>query len=126
MSSNGLRLGLLLAIALAGLKIWRTGVLARILVRSRLFVLPFGDQGFLMPRRVLDWLGGFDEALASGADHALVWRAGQAGIPVRPPCAPIFTSAHRYATHGWARTTLQHLLSTGKQAIASSSAGASR
>lgn len=96
------------------------------LVRSRLFGLPFGDQGFLMPRRVLDRLGGFDEALSSGEDHALVWRARQAGIPVRPLRAPIFTSARRYATHGWARTTLQHLLSTGRQAIAFSSAGASR
>ncbi|MEO6103707.1 MAG: glycosyltransferase, partial [Pseudoxanthomonas sp.] len=37
-------------------------------MRSRWLGMPFGDQGFLIPRRVFEALGGFDERLASGED----------------------------------------------------------
>ena len=85
-------------------------------LRSRWLGLPFGDQGLLLPRRVFEALGGFDESLSSGEDHALVWRAKRAGIPVRSVGAPLLTSARNYAQQGWWRTTARHLRLTCQQA----------
>lgn len=84
--------------------------------RTRLFGLPFGDQGFVMPRRVFAMLGGFDESLPSAEDHAIVWTARRAGVQVQPVGAFIHTSARKYAQRGWWKTTRQHLMLTWKQA----------
>ncbi|MFZ2235426.1 MAG: glycosyltransferase family 2 protein [Dokdonella sp.] len=84
--------------------------------RTRLFGLPFGDQGLLMPRRVFDALGGFDERLPSAEDHALVWTARRAGVGIKPVGAFIHTSARKYAERGWWKTTRQHLALTWTQA----------
>ena len=85
-------------------------------LRSRVLGLPFGDQGLVLPRAVFDRLGRFDEALAAGEDHALVWRARRAGVALRPLRAPLYTSARKYAEHGWGATTAWHLRETWKQA----------
>ncbi len=85
-------------------------------LRSRWLGLPFGDQGLLLPRRVFEALGGFDESLSGGEDHALVWRAKQAGVPVRSVGAPLLTSARKYAQQGWWHTTTRHVRLTCKQA----------
>ena len=85
-------------------------------LRSRWLGLPFGDQGLLIPRRVFEALGGFDESVTSGEDHALVWRAKRSGIPLRPVGAPLLTSARKYAQQGWWRTTSHHLRLTCQQA----------
>lgn len=85
-------------------------------VRSRWLGLPFGDQGLLLPRAVFDALGGFDPALSRGEDHDLVWRARRAGVPLRPLRAPLYTSARRYAEHGWTRVTAHTLADSWRQA----------
>jgi hypothetical protein len=85
-------------------------------IRSRWLGLPFGDQGFVLPRRLFDALGGFDESLPAGEDHALVWAARRAAIPVVPLRAPLLTSARKYAEQGWLRTTLRHARLTVSQA----------
>lgn len=85
-------------------------------LRSRWLGLPFGDQGLLMPRRVFDALGGFDAAEPGGEDHALVWAARRAGVPLIALGAPIFTSARKYAHGGWWATTHLHLRLTCTQA----------
>lgn len=85
-------------------------------VRSRWLGLPFGDQGLLMPRRVFDALGRFDPAQPGGEDHALVWAARRAGVPLQAVGAPIHTSARKYARRGWWATTRQHLGLTCVQA----------
>ncbi len=85
-------------------------------LRSRVLGLPFGDQGLLMPRSVFDALGGFDRLLDGGEDHALVWKARRAGIPLRAIGAPLLTSARKYARQGWLRTTARHLTLTWRQA----------
>jgi rSAM/selenodomain-associated transferase 2 len=77
-------------------------------LRSRWLGLPFGDQGFILSRRLFDRLGGFDESLSAGEDHALVWAARRARIPLVPLRVPVLTSARRYAEQGWLRTTLRH------------------
>ena len=85
-------------------------------LRSRWLRLPFGDQGFVLPRATFVALGGFDPATGRGEDHQLVWRARRAGLPITPIGALIYTSARRYATGGWATTTGGHLLETWRQA----------
>jgi rSAM/selenodomain-associated transferase 2 len=85
-------------------------------LRSRWLGLPFGDQGLFLSRATFERLGGFDETLPMAEDHELVWAARRAGVPLRAAGATLRTSARRYAEHGWARTTGQHLLLTWRQA----------
>jgi GT2 family glycosyltransferase len=84
--------------------------------RSRRLGLPFGDQGLLIPRLEFDRLEGFDPGLSYGEDHALVWRAHRAGLPLYGIDADLVTSARKYAERGWLRTTLRHLRLTADQA----------
>ncbi|MCU0756742.1 MAG: glycosyltransferase [Xanthomonadales bacterium] len=85
-------------------------------LRCRLFGLPFGDQALLMPAAVYRQLGGFEAEVGRGEDHALVWMAHAARVPVRPVGAAVSTSARRYAGAGWLATTLEHLRLTWAQA----------
>jgi rSAM/selenodomain-associated transferase 2 len=78
-------------------------------LRSRLFRLPFGDQGFLLRAETFARLGGFDESVALGEDLSLVMTAQQADLPIRPIGAALRTSARRYAERGWARNTWRNL-----------------
>ena len=84
--------------------------------RSHRLGLPFGDQALVLPRLEFDRLDGFDPQLAYGEDHALVWRARRAGLPLREIDAALITSARKYAERGWLRTTLRHLRLTADQA----------
>ena len=77
--------------------------------RSRWLALPFGDQGFVVPPAVWSRLGGFDDSLGRGEDLDLVVRARAAGIPLKELPAVLTTSARRYRTAGWLRTTWRHL-----------------
>jgi rSAM/selenodomain-associated transferase 2 len=85
--------------------------------RSRWLGLPFGDQGFVIPAAAFAQLGGYDETVRYGEDHLLVWAAHAHGLPLHPIGATLFTSARKYAAHGWLRTTLRHWLLTLRQAL---------
>lgn len=85
-------------------------------LRCRLFGLPFGDQALLLPAAVYRQLGGFAADVGRGEDHALVWMAHAARVPVRPIGATVRTSARRYAGAGWLTTTVEHLRLTCTQA----------
>lgn len=85
-------------------------------IRSRLLGLPFGDQGFFLTAETFARLGGFDATLPRGEDHALVWAARRAGVPLAAAGAPLYTSARKYAEHGWLRTTARHVRLTAAQA----------
>ena len=86
-------------------------------VRSRVFGIPFGDQGLALPRTLFESLGRFDESAPYGEDHLLVWAAHRNGVPlVRIPAA-VTTSARKYGTRGWLRVTATHLLLTVRQAL---------
>ncbi|WP_170782708.1 TIGR04283 family arsenosugar biosynthesis glycosyltransferase [Ruegeria lacuscaerulensis] len=73
-------------------------------LRSRIFGLPYGDQGLLVPRRLYEKAGGFpDQPLME--DVALVRRLGRITLlPVRA-----FTSADRYQKAGWLRRGTRNL-----------------
>lgn len=76
--------------------------------RCRWLGLPFGDQGLCLPRAEFLALGGFDEDVAVGEDHALVWAARRAGLRAQPMGATLRSSARKYIQHGWWRTTWRH------------------
>ncbi len=86
-------------------------------VRSRYLGLPFGDQGFCLPRELFSRLGAFDEHAPYGEDHLLVWSARQQGIPIRSVGAHIATSARKYEANGWLRVTAKHAWLTWRQAV---------
>lgn len=86
-------------------------------LRSRLFKLPFGDQGFFMPREVFFELGEFDTNQCSGEDHHFIWKARTRGRSLNPINSYLLTSARKYKNQGWAKTTSLHCYLTAKQAI---------
>lgn len=74
-------------------------------LRSRLFGLPYGDQGLLLPRALYDQVGGYkdqplmeDVALA----RALKGHLSSAGFVA-------VTSAEKYRTQGWLRRSVFNL-----------------
>lgn len=85
-------------------------------LRARWLGLPFGDQGFVVHRDDARRLGPFDPALAYGEDHAWVWRARRARLPLREIPATLSTSARKYADRGWWPVTREHLRLTWRQA----------
>lgn len=85
-------------------------------LRSHFLRLPFGDQGYCMHREVFERLGGFCEEAPYGEDHLLIWKAHQCRIKLGCVGAPIYTSARRYHSQGWFKTTAKHLMLTARQA----------
>ena len=86
---------------------WRAGVLK----------MPFGDQGFCLSKSLFFKLGGYREDLAYGEDHVFVWKVRQEGYPVGRVDASIFTSARKYESGGWLKTTWTHVWRTVWQAV---------
>ena len=74
-------------------------------LRSRVFGLPYGDQGLLLTRSLYDSVGGYsDQPLME--DVAIV-RALRGRLRVLPICA--LTSAARYEQQGWFRRGARNL-----------------
>lgn len=73
-------------------------------LRSRLFGLPYGDQGLLIPRQAYDAAGGYpDQPLME--DVALARRLRR----LTPLAATARTSAARYRRSGWLRRGARNL-----------------
>ncbi len=87
-------------------------------LRSHWLKLPFGDQGFLISKKLFWELGGYDESALFGEDHLLIWKAHERGIPILPVRGKILTSGRKYSQHGWLKTTIRHLSLTYQQAKA--------
>lgn len=75
--------------------------------RSRVLGLPYGDQGFFLPRRTFDRLGGYaDIPIMEDVDMARRCRGlGKIGIAEES----MTVSARRWQKEGWARTTIRNL-----------------
>lgn len=76
--------------------------------RSRWLALPYGDQGYCLRREDVDRLGGFRENLTRGEDLDFLIRARRFGLTLRRLSGTITTSARRYRSQGWLRTTVAH------------------
>lgn len=85
-------------------------------LRAHWLGIPFGDQGLVLPAKWFERLGGYDETVACGEDHLLVWQARTAGLPLQPVGAAIVSSARQYARLGWRRATARSLRLTLRQA----------
>ena len=75
--------------------------------RCRCFALPYGDQGLLLARPLLDTVGGV-RPLPLMEDVDLVRRLGRRRLVALAPAAR--TSARRYARDGWVLRPLRNLL----------------
>jgi glycosyltransferase A (GT-A) superfamily protein (DUF2064 family) len=64
--------------------------------RSKLFQIPFGDQGFLLSKKLFFFLGMFNETLNRGEDHELIWRAKSLHVAIQALPKTIITSARKY------------------------------
>lgn len=78
-------------------------------IRSRLFDLPFGDQGFILSKTAFERLNGFDETVKPGEDLDFVVRVKASGVSLRELPAELITSARRYRHYGWLITTMRHV-----------------
>ncbi|HFD10873.1 MAG TPA: glycosyl transferase family 2 [Crenotrichaceae bacterium] len=78
-------------------------------IRSRLFDLPFGDQGLIMHKSLFEQVDGFDENLVLGEDLDFVVRVKAAGFQLVQLPAELVTSARRYQQQGWLPTTMRHV-----------------
>ncbi|MCG6903459.1 MAG: TIGR04283 family arsenosugar biosynthesis glycosyltransferase [Rhodobacter sp.] len=91
------------------------GIAARLVahwanLRSRLFGLPYGDQGLLIPRALYDQLGGYpDMPLMEDVAMARALRGR-----LRPLKATALTSAQRYKTRGWLRRGTRNLITLAR------------
>lgn len=74
--------------------------------RCRVLALPYGDQGLLVPRALLDAVGGIRK-LPLMEDVDLVRRIGRARL--RPLDADAITSAARYRRDGYLRRSVRNL-----------------
>lgn len=77
---------------------WRSGWLG----------VPFGDQGLCLSATLFARLRGYDEQLAYGEDHLLLWKARRAAIPLDYCPAVMTTSARKYRSRGWGALTLSY------------------
>ena len=74
--------------------------------RCRVFALPYGDQGLLLPRALLDELGGI-RPLPLMEDVDLVRRLGRGRLVALEAAA--ITSATRWERDGWYRRSVRNL-----------------
>lgn len=81
-----------------------------VMLRCRLFALPYGDQPLLVPRRLLDRVGGI-APLPLMEDVDLVRRIGRRRLKLIPVDA--MTCARRWTNDGWLARSARNLLCLG-------------
>ena len=77
-------------------------------LRSRLFSLPYGDQGFCLSKELFLRIGGFPENVKYGEDLYFVLKTKRLGIPIINIPNYLITSSRKYLNNGWFITTLLH------------------
>jgi len=75
-------------------------------LRSRLFALPYGDQGFTLTKHLFNQIGGFPESHPYGEDLLFIRAARAKNIPLNHLHAPLTTSPRQYQKIGWLKLTL--------------------
>lgn len=95
---------------------WQARLIERgVAARVRLFALPYGDQGLLVPRGRYDRVGGY-RPLPLMEDVDLVRRLGRPHVLA----ADAVTSAVRWRRDGWARRSVRNLLCLGLYGLGAS------
>jgi glycosyltransferase A (GT-A) superfamily protein (DUF2064 family) len=68
-------------------------------LRTKYFKLPFGDQSFIINRRLFNFIGEFTESVDKGEDHELIWKAKTVGVQVNIISNYILSSSIKYKEH---------------------------
>lgn len=74
-------------------------------MRSRIFGVPYGDQGFCVSKQNFEIAGYYRKDLDLAEDLMFIWQARQNGLKLKRIPAKIKTSARKYETHGWLKLT---------------------
>jgi rSAM/selenodomain-associated transferase 2 len=86
---------------------WQARLIERgVALRGRVFGLPYGDQGLLIPRRLYEEVGGF-RPLPLMEDVDLIRRVGRGRLHTLDVAAT--TSAERWRRDGWWRRSARNL-----------------
>lgn len=75
-------------------------------LRSRVFGLPYGDQGFCMPKHLFNNIGPYPEDVPFGEDLLLIRKLKKAGHKPKPLNSALITSARKYQAVGWVKLSL--------------------
>lgn len=78
-------------------------------IRSCLFKLPYGDQGFCISKKQFERLGMYPE-IAYGEDLIFIRKAKAGGVKLIMLPAYLKTSARRYHDQGWLKLTAKRQL----------------
>ncbi len=84
-------------------------------LRSHLFQLPFGDQGFLVKKELFFLLGGFDAETWCGEDYEFVWMCKKERVRIKALSSVLKTSGRRYSEEGWGWVTRKFAKITWKK-----------
>ena len=67
--------------------------------RTKIFCIPFGDQSFLISKKLFNFIGPFNENLLEGEDHEFIWQMKSLNIKLNIINKKIITSAKKYANN---------------------------
>ncbi len=74
-------------------------------LRSWIFGVPYGDQGFCISKEMFEKAGGYREDLPYAEDLMFVWQVRHAGIKLKRVRSCLLTSARKYREKGWFKLT---------------------
>ncbi len=77
-------------------------------LRSSWFKLPYGDQGFCVSKNQFNQIGAYPEDTPYGEDLLFIRKAKQLNMDITFTSSNIMSSARKYHTQGWLKTTLSH------------------
>jgi glycosyltransferase A (GT-A) superfamily protein (DUF2064 family) len=65
-------------------------------LRTKYLNLPFGDQSFIINRKLFNFIGEFTESVDKGEDHEFIWKAKTVGVQVNIISNYILSSSIKY------------------------------
>ena len=65
-------------------------------LRTKYLGLPFGDQSYIVCKKLFNFMGGFTESLYEGEDHEFIWKSKSAGIKLNILDNYLISSAEKY------------------------------
>ena len=75
-------------------------------IRSRVFGMPYGDQGLCISKSLFDKIGGYREDVPYGEDLIFVLKAQNLGIKLQNISSKLLTSSRKYKQQGWLKLTI--------------------
>ena len=89
----------------AGLSAWNASWAN---LRSSYFKLPYGDQGLCVSKSQFNLIGAYPEDTPYGEDLLFIRKAKQLEVAILSTKSKIISSARKYHTQGWLKTTFSH------------------